>query len=130
VDARAVCGAAHLASAVLHARGAAAAGAARARDPKVEVMLYLSGQRQIKHAMARVGVGPRTAAFGIVLQGPAASTERAVGDLLAALSLRRDDKALSPSRAKLRRVLGEAPPAGVDDFEALALEATAMLRLE
>jgi len=130
VDARAVCGAAHLASAVHHARGAAAAGEARARDPRVEIMLYLSGQRQIEKALARAGVGAATSAFGFVAEGRAGSAGRALAEALSSLSLARDDTVLAPSRAKLRRVLGGPPPPGTSDFEALALENTAVLRLE
>lgn len=131
VDAAAVCGPGHLASAVHHARGAAAAGEARARDPRVELMLYLTGQRQIKHAMDRAGLGPKTAAVAVVVEGPAAKSARAAHELLAAVGLRRDDRAMAPSRAKLRRLLGKVAPAGGGaDLEALAMEHTAMLRLE
>ncbi len=130
VDAAAVCGPAHLAGAVHHARMAAAAGEARARDPQVEVMLYLSGQRQIKNALARAGVGPKTKAFAFVIEGAGARAKAAFAALCKELGLKRDDSALSPSRSKYRRLSGAAAPAGERDLEALAMEHTAMLRLE
>lgn len=130
VDAGAVCGPGHLAGAVRHAREAAAAGEARARDPRVEVMLYLTGQRQIKNALKRAGVGPGTRAVAAVVEGPAPKAARAAAELLEAVGMGRDDRAMDPSAAKLRRLTGEAPPAGTEDWEALAMENTAMLRLE
>jgi KEOPS complex subunit Cgi121 len=130
LDARAVCGAAHLASAILHARSARRAGEAKAREPQVEVMRFLTGQRQIKHAIARAGVGPKTNAFAFAVEGPVDRTGAAIAALVKELALTRDDGVLRAGAAKLRRLLGTSPPAGTTDFEALALENTAMLRLE
>jgi KEOPS complex subunit Cgi121 len=130
VDGRAVCGPAHLASAVLHAEGAAAAGERRARDEKVEVMLYLTGQRQIEKAIARAGVSKGTRTFAMAARGAPAKAERALDRTMVALGLARDDTVLSATPAKLKRLLGHAPPAGAEDLEALAMEQTAMFRVE
>ena len=130
VDAAAVCGPGHLASALLHARRAHERGRGRARSLKVEVFLYLAGQRQIGSALDTAGLSPKTTAVGIAVEGTAGKAQRAASELLGALKLKRADKALAPGVKKLARLPAAAPGAGATDFEALAMETTASLDLE
>jgi tRNA threonylcarbamoyladenosine modification (KEOPS) complex Cgi121 subunit len=129
VDADAVCGPAHLASALLHARRAHANARGNARDLKVELMLYLSGQHQISRAMQVAGISKRTRALAFAIEGSEKSAERAAADLSTALRLKPDLSALAPGLPKLAR-LGVLPGKGKgEDLEALALEAVALLDL-
>jgi KEOPS complex subunit Cgi121 len=130
VDADAVCGPAHLASALLHARRSHAQGRARARDPKVELMLYLSGHRQIERAIQVAGLSPRTRAVAFVIEGERGPAQRAATELTASLELAPDLSVLTPGLPKLAR-LGVLPGSPKDtDLEALALENVAILDLE
>ena len=130
VDASRVCGAVHLASALLHARRAHERGRGRARDLKVEVMLYLAGERQISKAIASAGVKRGTKAVGVAVEGAQKSSARAASELFQALALDRDDAVLraSSSKAKALPVAGAGKTAA--EWENLALEATAFLDLD
>jgi len=130
VDADAVCGPAHLASALLHARRSHANHRPRARDLKVELMMYLSGQRQIERAIQIAGLSPRTRALGFVIEAPREAAERTATMLAKAFDLTPDLSVLTPGLPKLAR-LGVLPGSSKDtDLEALALEAVAILDLE
>jgi KEOPS complex subunit Cgi121 len=130
LDAHAVCGPAHLASALLHARRAKERGRAHAREPKVELMLYLTGSRQITRAIEAAGIGPKSLGVAMAIEGGAQEAYDAHVEVLHALDLSRDDKVLEPSakKAKALGVSGKAKdPAG---WEALAIEKVAVLDLE
>lgn len=130
VDAAAVCGPAHLASALAHARRSHDRGRARARDLKVELMLYLTGKRQIARAIAAAGLSPKTRGVALAVEGPVKQAADAAVALLHALDLSRDDEVLAASEKKARTlgVSGSADdPLG---WESLALEVVAMLDLE
>lgn len=78
-DARAVCGARHLRQAARLAQrahaadndGDSAAGYALARTPATEVLLYLTGQRQVSRALALAGLRADTTAVAWVAFGGA-----------------------------------------------------------
>ena len=130
VDADVVCGPAHLASALLHARRSHANHRARARDIKVELMMYLSGQRQIDRAIQIAGLSPRTRALGFVIEAPREAAEKTATLLAQTFDLTPDLSVLTPGLPKLAR-LGVLPGSPKDtDLEALALEAVAILDLE
>ena len=130
VDADAVCGPAHLASALLHARRSHANKRPRARDFKVELMLYLAGQRQIERAIQIAGLSSRTRALAFVIEGERDAAELAAKRLTEAFALAPDLSVLTPGLPKLAR-LGVLPGSAKDtDLEALALENVAILDLE
>ncbi len=130
VDASRVCGAAHLASALMHARRAHERGRGRARDLKVELMLYLAGDRQISKAIESAGVKRGTKAVGVAVEGAHKSALRAAADLFEALSLERDDAALTGSAAKAKALRAAGYGKDAAEWEGLALEVTAFVDLE
>jgi KEOPS complex subunit Cgi121 len=130
LDAGAVCGAAHLASALLHARRAKERGRAHAREPKVELMLYLTGNRQIARAIEAAGIGPETLGVAIAIEGAAQEAYDAHVEVLHALELSRDDSVIEPS-AKKAKALGVSGTAKDEaGWEALAIEKVAVLDLD
>lgn len=130
LDAEAVCGPAHLASALIHARRSHERKRARARDAKVEMMLYLAGARQIARAMEIAGLSGRTKAVALAIEGTRAAAQKASQALFTKLGLVRDDAALAPSTKKLRRLEVPDMVGNADDPEAIAMEHTASLDVE
>jgi len=68
-DARAVCGALHLQQAAELAQRAHAGDYALSHTRASEVLLYLTGQRQVSRAIARAGLTPATEAMAWVAFG-------------------------------------------------------------
>ncbi len=96
---QAVVGEAHLRSAALHAHRAFAEGRNHADRPEVEFLRYLTGQRQIKRALARAGVGDGANTAVVVALG-----ERRMDALryfLDYLGLNQDDALLEATPEKL-----------------------------
>ena len=69
VDARAVCGALHLRQAAELAQRAHTGGYALSHSRASEVLLYLTGQRQVSRAIDRAGLSPETETVGWVAFG-------------------------------------------------------------
>lgn len=130
VDASRVCGAAHFGSGLMHARRAHDRGRGRARDLKVEFMMYLAGQKQISKAIASAGLKHGTKAVGLAIEGAHKSADRAAVELLEALSLKRDDGVLRASAAKAKSLPVAGSGTTASQWEALALEAAAFLDLD
>jgi KEOPS complex subunit Cgi121 len=130
VDGRAVCGPAHLACALMHARRARERGRPHARDPKVELMVYLAGTRQIARALKKAGIGAKCTYLGFAVEGKAQAAWDAAVELLHALDVSRADEQLraTPEKAKALGVAGSAEDE--EGWEALAVEAVAMVDLE
>ena len=82
VDARAVCGALHLRQAAELAQRAHTGGYALSHSRASEVMLYLTGQRQVSRAIDRAGLTPATVAVAWVAFGepPAGLAEQIADD--------------------------------------------------
>ena len=82
VDARAVCGALHLRQAAELAQRAHTGGYALSHSRASEVMLYLTGQRQVSRAIDRAGLTPATLAVAWVAFGepPAGLAEQIAAD--------------------------------------------------
>ena len=135
LDARAVCGRAHLQSAHLHASRAMDRGDNLARTLLIEWVLCAAGVRQVDVAFQRVGVRPGTERFAVMLiaDDDLVATDRQVEAVLEAIDLRRDDAVLECTGEALR-ALGttEAELAAVprDSWPDLALERVALLELE
>jgi tRNA threonylcarbamoyladenosine modification (KEOPS) complex Cgi121 subunit len=130
VTATAVCGAAHLGSALFHARRSRERGRARARDPKVELMLYLTGNRQIAKAMEAAGIGPKRPGVAMAIEGPAQAAYDAHVEVLHALDVSRDDSQLEATAAKAKAMGLSAKAKDEDAWEMLAIEKGAVLDLE
>ena len=94
-----VVGERHLRSAALHAQRAAAEGRMQAKSVEVEFARYLAGERQIKAALAKVGVGEPCDAAVVVGLGP--KRRDAVAHYLHAAALRDDDGVWEASAGKL-----------------------------
>lgn len=94
IDARLVCGKDHLFAAAEHAERAMREGTNVAKSVAVEFVVYASGERQIRDAIAKMGIHKETTEFAVVMFG---------GDVaLEILDLTRDDAVLDASPAKLR----------------------------
>lgn len=120
--AAAVMGREHLLSAISHARRAFSRGGNSARTLGVEVLLYLSGERQISHALSQCGVAPGEKDFVILAidsDGEAA---------LAKLGWKRDDSLLDLDEEKESRLQAEFPHLALPS-QGLALEKVAMLEI-
>lgn len=121
-DARAVASEDHLRSAALHALRARERGVGRALGLDMELLLYASGRRQIRDAIAVVGVGPGTRTVAALLVGPGARGSGA-GLLRAIGASRASSRAVGGRRALARLGLaGRNPDA--------ALEMVALLDVE
>ena len=129
LDAAAVVNADHLRSAVAHALRSRRRGTMRAGSLPMEILLYVSGRRQIREAMAAMGLSGRTERVAAVLVGPGAASKaplllKALG--FAPLSERKAAGGLSA----LERLGVSARGAAKEQLEALALEQVALLDIE
>lgn len=95
-DARAVFGRRHVESAILHAERAKREGRMIARSLAMESLLYLSGQRQVSHAIRVAGLREDTIATAVL-----AFDLDAVDELVASLGWTRDDTVLEPTGKSL-----------------------------
>lgn len=96
-----VVGPAHVRSAALHARRSIAEGRAHARSLEVEFVRYLAGERQVKAALAKVGLPDAGAREAVAVAfGP--SRRDALLHFADALGLVEDDGLADASEAKLR----------------------------
>lgn len=124
-----VVGEAHLRSAALHAQRAEREGRMQAKSLEVEFARYLAGERQIRAALAKVGVVDGASA-GVVV-GLGAKGHDAVEHFVHSLGLRTDDAVAAPDEAKLER-FGVTPAmraATLGDPAAIVLEMVAMVDL-
>jgi len=99
VRADAVVGTDHVRSAALHARRAESEGRMQAKTLDVEFARYLSGERQIRAALDRVGVADGTEAVAAVALGP--KRRDALQHFLHAIALPQDDGLLAAAEWKL-----------------------------
>ncbi|HKZ88827.1 MAG TPA: KEOPS complex subunit Cgi121 [Thermoplasmata archaeon] len=124
-DARAVFGRRHVESAILHAERAQREGRMTAHSVAMESLLYLSGQRQVSHAIRVAGLREDTIATAVLAFGL-----DAVDELVASLGWTRDDTVLEPGGKSLAS-LGVSPSEEktVSDTrrEELALERVALV---
>jgi KEOPS complex subunit Cgi121 len=124
-DAESIAGEDHLRSAAFHALRARERGTMRTSNLGMEMLLYASGKRQIRDAIAAAGVGPATRRLAAMLVGKGADGH---GDgLLRALGARKASAAIAGGAGALAR-LGIDGRLGADAD--LALEAVALLDTE
>ncbi len=128
-DARSIAGERHLVSAWAHLGRSRRSGAQRLRDRGAEFALYVSGDDQLGRALAKVGVGPSTEEFVLVVERP-----RSLEETLRALELVADPTALprEPSEETMVR-LGitavERATVPRSSWEGLVLERVALVDL-
>lgn len=91
-DAARVAGHDHLAAALAMAERAAARGGSGARDPGLEFLRFLAGERQIGKALAVMGLKPGRAVVGALVLGAPDALDR----VAARFGWRRDDALLDP----------------------------------
>ena len=135
LDADAVCGLAHLLSALAHAHRAFGRGRNLSRTLEVEWALCAAGVRQVGPALQRVGVREGTTRFAMLVtyEGELVLADDAAAALLAGVGLRPDDGALEFRPEALRRLgVTDAELAAVprERWLDLALERVALLDLE
>ena len=92
-DATRVAGADHLAAARAMAERALARGESGARDPGLEFLRFLAGERQIGKALAAMGLRPGPAVVGAYVLDDGAALDR----VAARFGWRRDDALLDPA---------------------------------
>jgi len=101
-DAEVIYGRNHLISAVEHAMRAMDRKTNTTNSLAMEILLYASGERQLKIAIPKMGVkkGKENIAFVFNQEG---LTDQLISDILKQLSLDRDDKVLLGSIDKLKK---------------------------
>ena len=110
----------------------------------MEVLLFISGTRQISEAIKRVGITPKTTRTAVLSVLPAAADQSKLSDLLAEVFTEKDDDSLldkwtSLRKSKVLRTFGigdkELKAASRDGepiekaIERLAIERSAMLAI-
>ena len=101
-DAEVIYGENHLVSAVEHAMRAMDRKTNTTNSLSMEILLYASGERQLKIAIPKMGVkkGQENIAFVFIQKG---LTDHLIIDILKQLSLDRDDEVLQGSIDKLKK---------------------------
>lgn len=128
-DARSIAGERHLLSAWAHLGRSRSRNEARLRDRSAEFALYVAGDDQLPRALEKVGVGPSTERFVLVVERP-----RNVDETLAHFGLTADTSAypVAATPESLGR-LGITPEEytglGTGSYEALVLERVAFVDL-
>jgi tRNA threonylcarbamoyladenosine modification (KEOPS) complex Cgi121 subunit len=69
----------------------------------MEVLLFISGTRQISEAIKRVGITGKTARTAVLSVLPAASDQSKIADSLAMIFLEKDDDSLLDKWTSLRK---------------------------
>lgn len=124
-DAAAVVNLDHLRSAAMHAIRAKERGSMRASTLGMEMILYAAGRRQIREAVALVGLGDRTLRIAAVVVGPGASAS--ASDLLSALECRSLPEAAAGGAPALERLNIRAGCASPGQLPDIVLEQVALL---
>lgn len=128
-DAAAIVNADHLRSAALHALRARERGTMRSSSVGMEMVLYAAGRRQIREALALVGLSDNTARMAAVIVGPQAQAK--ASGLLSALGCApRCESRAAGGRKALLRLGFPAKGASEDQLQDLALELVALLDIE
>jgi len=101
-DANVIYGKNHLISAANHAFRATERKTNTTNSLDKEILLYASGERQLKLAIPKMGVKKDGKNAAFVFVGNKKSYDTLIDKLLKILSLKRDDKVLDGSKEKLR----------------------------
>ncbi|MEF8879932.1 MAG: KEOPS complex subunit Cgi121 [Candidatus Thermoplasmatota archaeon] len=131
-DADMIYGKNHLISAVKHAERAIENGANSADSLEMEVLLYASGERQLKNAIPKMGVKPGRGniAFVLLKQKNTDISDKMIGKMLDVFKLKRNDKVLEGDPYILKK-FGikdeELETVSKDKYEDLILEKVALV---
>ncbi len=102
-DADVIYGKNHLISAVEHAVRATERKTNTTNSLDKEILLYASGERQLKLAIPKMGVKKNGKNIAFVFISNKKSHDTLIGELLKTISLKRDDKVLEGDQEKLRK---------------------------
>jgi len=102
-DADVICGKNHLISAVEHAVRAFERKTNTTNSLDKEILLYASGERQLKLAIPKMGAKKGISTVAFVFVSNKKIHDVLIAELLKILSLKRDDKVLNGSKEKLRK---------------------------
>ena len=128
-DASAIAGLDHLRSAAMHALRAFERKSMRSSSLGMEMLLYASGRRQIKDAVAVAGINDRTRNVAAVAAGEGAAGK--CGMLLKALGLKRlTEKEAAGGDGAVARLGIVAKGVPKDRLRELVLEQVALLDIE
>jgi len=102
----------HLLSAVNHAKRAFAQNTNSLNSLALELLLYMSGERQIQKAILKIGINKTTNNFAFVLISKDKNefSEKILIDVISSLNLIRDDKVLEGNIDNLKRF-------GISEYE-------------
>ncbi len=101
-DADMIVGLEHVASALSHALRAFDRMTNTSGSLMNETLLYASGERQVRHAIAKMGIREGDSRICTLAYG--AKCAEAIEVILKELAMERDDAVLTPSEEKLRRL--------------------------
>lgn len=137
IDADYVCGEDHIISSYQHALRAFQEKRNSMRKFSMELLLYISGERQIKNALNKIGIKETTRNFAFIfmdasdyeeLKGKISKDEAL--EVITDMGFKIDQKVIEPSREKLK-LIGyseeEIDTVGKDKYGDLILERVAMV---
>ena len=104
LDANLVFGKDHIISSFKHAKRSIQRNEASTNSFEMELLLYAAGERQIKHAISKMGVKPKDTTFAVIFIINDKSTKNfnnIIDIFLQIFNLKRDDGVLIPDETKL-----------------------------
>jgi len=117
----------HIISAYEHAKRARNNKTNTTNSLDMEIMLYAAGERQLKHAIPKIGVKQGDSNIGVVFIG---KSNRLIKDFLKEMNLKRDDKVLEGNKNTLMEfglTKKEIDTVTVEKYGDLILEKVAMV---
>lgn len=104
-DAQFIAGWQHLYFAVLNALTAFKNGRNVSKNLAIETILYASAQRQIKKALEKLGIKPKTSQIALIIIGERAETLKSIlNAVLCEANAKRDDKVLELTEEKMENI--------------------------
>ena len=128
-DANVIYGESHLTSAVMHAQRAMEEKRNTTNSLEMEILLYASGERQLKLAIPKMGVKKNQKDVALVILGDNLSDKK-LGEMFKYFSLERDDETLKGNKDTLKKFgISDKEIATVteDKYSHLILEKVAMV---
>ncbi len=104
LDANFVFGKDHIISSFEHAKRAILRDEASTNSFEMELLLYAAGERQIKHAISKMGVkngDAKFAAIFIINDKKVGNIDNIIDNFLQFFNFKRDDEVLDPDKSKL-----------------------------
>ena len=120
----------HLISAIEHAKRSIDRKTNTTKSLEMEILLYASGERQLKLAIPKMGVKKGTANIAFVFIKDSKITDQMINELLKQLSLIQDDKVIEGDENTLKKfgiTENETGTVTKDKYGNLILEKVAMV---